>query len=71
MNASTGSDSSNASQKSVVAIELIKYDCCGRFFAPKVYEKHFNSNGQPKCANDKKRPVFNSAKRLASPTIPI
>ena len=30
-------------------------------------EKHFDSTGQPKCANDKKRPVFNSAKaRIAN-----
>jgi hypothetical protein len=67
MNASTGSVSSNVSEKSVVNIELMKCDCCGRSFAPKVYEKHFDSNGQPKCANDKKRPVFNSAKaRIAN-----
>jgi len=45
----------------------MKCDCCGRSFAPNVYEKHFDSNGQPKCANDKKRPVFNSAKaRIAN-----
>jgi hypothetical protein len=50
-----------------VNIELIKCGCCGRSFAPKVYEKHFDSSGQPKCANDKKRPVFNSAKaRIAN-----
>jgi hypothetical protein len=67
MNASTGSVSSNVSEKSVVNIELIKCDCCGHSFAPNVYEKHFDSNGQPKCANDKKRPVFNSAKaRIAN-----
>ena len=67
MNASTGSVSSNVSEKSVVNIELMKCDCCGRSFAPNVYEKHFDSNGQPKCANDKKRPVFNSAKaRIAN-----
>jgi len=64
MNVSTGSV---GSEKSVVNIELIKCGCCGRSFAPKVYEKHFDSSGQPKCANDKKRPVFNSAKaRIAN-----
>lgn len=48
---------------SVVNIELIQCDCCKRSFAPKVYEKHFDEDGQPKCANnDKKRTVFNSAK---------
>jgi hypothetical protein len=61
MNASSGSVSSIVGEKSVVTIEFMKCDCCGRSFAPKVYEKHFDSNGQPKCANDKKRPVFNSA----------
>lgn len=47
-----------------LAIELIKCDCCKRSFAPKVYAKHFDSDGQPKCASilDKKRPVFNAAK---------
>jgi hypothetical protein len=66
---STGSAGSIASEKSIVDIELIKCDCCGRSFAPKVYEKHFDSSGQPKCANDKnkKRTVFNSAKaRIAN-----
>mmetsp|Transcript_4121 Transcript_4121/g.9252 ORF Transcript_4121/g.9252 Transcript_4121/m.9252 type:complete len:275 (+) Transcript_4121:125-949(+) len=53
----------------VVEIKLIKCDCCKRSFAPKVYEKHFDSDGQPKCATtlDKKRPVFNAAKaRIAN-----
>jgi len=69
LNVSTGSAGSIASEKSIVDIELIKCDCCGRSFAPKVYEKHFDSSGQPKCANDKnkKRTVFNSAKaRIAN-----
>ena len=67
LNASTESGESIVSEKSVVEIELIKCDCCGRSFAPKVYEKHFDSTGQPKCASDKKRPVFNSAKaRIAN-----
>eukprot|EP00986_Skeletonema_menzelii_P003483 scaffold1057_cov194-Skeletonema_menzelii.AAC.2 len=67
LNESTGSGGSIVSEKSVVDIELIQCDCCGRSFAPKVYEKHFDSSGQPKCANDKKRPVFNSAKaRIAN-----
>jgi hypothetical protein len=57
------------SEKSVVAIELIK---CGRSFAPDVYEKHFDSNGHSTCANDvgKDQCVFNSAK-ACSLTIPI
>ena len=51
----------------MVDIELIKCDSCGRSFAPKVYEKHFDSSGQPKCAYDKKRAVYNSAKaRIAN-----
>ncbi len=67
LNVSTRSGGSIVSEKSVVDIELIKCDCCGRSFAPKVYEKHFDSSGQPKCVNDKKRPVFNSAKaRIAN-----
>ena len=67
LNVSTQSGESILSEKSVVDIELIKCDCCGRSFAPKIYEKHFDSTGQPKCANDKKRPVFNSAKaRIAN-----
>ena len=67
MNVSTESGGSIVSEKSVVNIELIQCDCCGRSFAPKVYEKHFDSSGQPKCANDKKRSVFNSAKaRIAN-----
>ncbi|KAK1733541.1 C2HC-type zinc finger protein [Skeletonema marinoi] len=69
LNISTGSAGSIASEKSVVDIELVQCDCCGRSFAPKVYEKHFDSSGQPKCVNDKnkKRPVFNSAKaRIAN-----
>ena len=67
LNESTESGGSIVSEKSVVDIELIQCDCCGRSFAPKVYEKHFDSSGQPKCTNDKKRPVFNSAKaRIAN-----
>jgi hypothetical protein len=48
---------------SVVNIELIQCDCCKRKFAPKIYEKHFESDGQPKCAKiaEKKRPVYNGA----------
>ena len=51
-------------EASVVDIQLVQCDCCKRSFAPKIYEKHFDSDGQPKCASvmDKKRPVFNSAK---------
>lgn len=51
-------------EKSVVEIKLIECDFCKRSFAPKVYEKHFDRDGQPKCANQmsKKRAVFNSAK---------
>ena len=50
-------------EASVVDIKLIKCDNCNRSFAPKVYEKHFDSDGQPKCASaTDKRPVFNSAK---------
>jgi hypothetical protein len=52
----------NGLDEEVVQIELIQCDCCKRSFAPKIYEKHFNSDGQPKCAMDKKRPVFNAAK---------
>ena len=50
-------------EASVVIIELIQCDCCKRKFAPKIYEKHFDSDGQPKCAKvtDKKRPVYNGA----------
>ena len=50
-------------EASVVNIELIQCDCCKRKFAPKIYEKHFDSDGQPKCAKvaDKKRPVYNGA----------
>ena len=51
-------------EASVVDIELVKCDYCKRSFAPKVYEKHFDCNGQPKCVgiHDKKRQVFDSAK---------
>ena len=51
-------------EASVVQIQLMKCEHCKRSFAPKVYAKHFDSNGQPKCAGvtDKKRGVFNSAK---------
>lgn len=54
----------DADEQSVVEIETIQCDCCKRSFAPKVYEKHFDSGGQPKCASmmAKKRPVFNAAK---------
>jgi len=56
-------------EASVVEIKLIECDYCKRSFAPKVYEKHFDSDGQPKCVSnmDKKRAVFNSAKaRIAN-----
>ena len=58
----TGNDSGD--EQSVVDIELIECECCKRSFAPKVFDKHFDDKGQPKCARflDKKRPVFNSAK---------
>lgn len=51
-------------EESVVEIELIQCMHCKRSFAPKVYEKHFDTDGQPKCLNQmsKKRAVFNSAK---------
>lgn len=54
----------DADEQSVVEIETIQCDCCKRSFAPKVYEKHFDSGGKPKCASmlAKKRPVFNAAK---------
>lgn len=59
----TASDE-NDDEASVVNIELIQCDCCKRSFAPKIYEKHFDANGEPKClsAMEKKRTVFNSAK---------
>ena len=67
--ASDSSDIDQSSNKledeeSVVEIELIKCECCKRSFAPKVYEKHFDDDGQPKCLAQmsKKRAVFNSAK---------
>lgn len=49
---------------SIVDITLIECDCCKRSFAPKIYDKHFDSDGKPKCAlaSEKKRAVFNSAK---------
>ena len=73
VNQSQASDSSDIEQRSnnkledeesVVEIELIKCECCKRSFAPKVYEKHFDGDGQPKCLSQmsKKRAVFNSAK---------
>lgn len=51
-------------EESVVEIELIECDFCKRSFAPKVYEKHIDQDGQPKCQTQmsKKRAVFNSAK---------
>jgi hypothetical protein len=53
----------NDDEDSIVQIELIQCDSCKRSFAPKVYEKHFDQDGQPKCATmTKKRAVFNSAK---------
>ena len=54
----------NDDEASIVNIELIQCDCCKRSFAPKIYEKHFAANGEPKClsAMEKKRTVFNSAK---------
>ena len=59
----TASDE-NDDEASIVNIELIQCDCCKRSFAPKIYEKHFAANGEPKClsAMEKKRTVFNSAK---------
>ena len=55
-------------EESVVDIQLTQCECCKRSFAPKVYQKHFDKDGQPKCANnDKKRKQFNSAKaRIAN-----
>lgn len=55
-------------EASVVDIKLMQCESCKRSFAPKVYAKHFDSEGQPKCAGtDKKRKVFNSAKaRIAN-----
>ena len=58
-------DSSNKlDDDEFVEIELIKCECCKRSFAPKVYEKHVDDDGQPKCFTQisKKRAVFNSAK---------
>ncbi|KAL9181367.1 hypothetical protein ACHAXT_010172 [Thalassiosira profunda] len=50
-------------EDSVVDIELIQCDSCQRSFAPKVYAKHFDADGQPKCVTaSERRPVFNSAK---------
>jgi hypothetical protein len=51
-------------EASIVNITLITCDCCKRSFAPKIYEKHFDSDGTPKCAmaSDKKRAVYDSAK---------
>ena len=51
---------------SVVNIELVECEECGRSFAPKIFEKHWN-DGQPRClAAAKKRTVFNSAKARIS-----
>ena len=60
----TTTSDENDDEASVVNIELIQCDCCKRSFAPKIYEKHFDANGEPKClsAMEKKRAVFNSAK---------
>jgi hypothetical protein len=57
-------------EASVVDITLIQCDCCKRSFAPKIYEKHFDSDGTPKCAvaSEKKRAVFDSAKVLRCAT---
>ena len=51
-------------EASVVDITLIQCDCCKRSFAPKIYDKHFDSDGTPKCAiaSEKKRAVFDAAK---------
>jgi hypothetical protein len=51
-------------EEPIVDIELIQCDGCKRSFAPKVYKKHFDQDGQPKCAGrvSKKRPVYSSAK---------
>ena len=39
-------------EDSVVDIELIQCDSCQRKFAPKVYAKHFDDDGQPKCVTE-------------------
>lgn len=52
--------------ESVVEIELIECDHCKRSFSTKVYKKHFDQNGQPKCAMTKKRAIYNSAKVSAN-----
>lgn len=51
-------------EASIVDITLITCDCCKRSFAPRIYEKHFDNDGTPKCAmaSNKKRAVFDSAK---------
>jgi hypothetical protein len=56
-------DDDDNDEASVVDIELIQCDVCKRKFAPKIYEKHFDNDGQPKCAKDadRKRPVYNAA----------
>ena len=61
---SIGSSNKLDDEESVVEIELIKCEYCKRSFAPKVYEKHVDDDGQPKCLTQmsKKRAVFNSAK---------
>jgi hypothetical protein len=66
-NTESGSDSI-VSEKSVVDIELIQCDTCGRSFAPKIYEKHFDADGNPKCSKQtRRRPKFDSAKnRIAN-----
>jgi hypothetical protein len=66
-NTESGSDSI-VSEKSVVDIELIQCDTCGRSFAPKIYEKHFDADGNPKCNKQaRRRPKFDSAKnRIAN-----
>lgn len=70
MNVSNTESSSDSivSEKSVVDIELIQCDTCGRSFAPKIYEKHFDTDGQPKCSKQaRRRPKFDSAKnRIAN-----
>ena len=51
--------------ESVVEIDLIECEECGRSFAPKIFEKHWNG-GQPRCLAAAKRTVFNSAKARIS-----
>ncbi len=56
-------DGGDDDEASAVNIELMQCDCCKRKFAPKIYEKHSDRDGQAKSAKvaDKKRPVYNGA----------